>query len=199
MSFNASKLITDLSAKPISESMDFRCASLNPTYALSKSPSMSPMLRISPALSKTVTLYFLNALVFSNALRCSSRKTIANCVPPSSALIPWSAKAASTATPSSMSMPTDFIAGPALLVKAIENCSTEALASVFAFTSTSDTRTMLFMLAIASLRIVKPKADCASVSKSVARAMSNMPACANLATLGKADTDASADKPADAR
>ena len=46
---------------------------------------------------------------------------------------------------------------------------------------------------------VKPNADCASVAKSVANDISNIPACANLATCGKAAIDCSASKPADAK
>ena len=157
---------------------------------------MSAMFLNSPDASKTATPTSANSLELASALVCRSRRTIEKLVPASSAFIPWSAKAARTATPSSTSMPNARIAGPALVVSAVENCSTDAFASVLALTKTSAMPAMFFRFAIASSRTVKPNADCASVSKSVANAMSNIPACANFATCGIAAIDASASKPA---
>ncbi len=159
---------------------------------------MSAMLRSSPAESNTATPLAANAAAFSSALVWRSRSTIANCVPASADLIPWSANAASTAMPSSISIPTARIAAPALFVSASENCCTLALARVLAFTSTSVTRVRFSRFCCASLT-VNPNADCASVARSVASDKSNMPACANLATWGKAAIDCCASNPAEAR
>ena len=112
--------------------------------------------------------------------------------------IPVSAIAARTATTSSISLPTRRAAAAARLVRDSANCSTVALAMVFAFTSTSDTRPMFLMFSAVS-STVRPRALWLSVSRSVARAMSNAPALANAVTWGSAARDCAAFRPALAR
>ena len=66
-------------------------------------------------------------------------------------------------------------AAPALLVRASENCCTEALANWLALTRTSVTRVRFVKFSSASLT-VRHNADWASVARSVAVAISNIPA-----------------------
>ncbi len=168
--------MTLLSAKPSCWSVALACSSLIPASRSSSSPMISAKLRISPAESKTAMLFALNASAFFMAFVERSRRTIFIAVPASWALTPWSANAANTATPSSMSLPTIFSAAPAFVVSDWENCSTLAFAKVLAFTRTSDTRAMFSMFLTVSSRIVSPRADCASVRRSVAWARSKAPA-----------------------
>ena len=103
------------------------------------------------------------------------RMVALNVVPASEPLMPWAAKVARTATPSSNGMFSAFIDAAALLVSASENCCTDALARMFALTSTSETLTRFSMFSVASDE-VRPIADCASASRDVAVARSNIPA-----------------------
>ena len=159
---------------------------------------MSAMFLKLPSESKTATPSFLYSSALVIAVRDRPSRTASSLVPAASPLIPWSAKTARAATPVSSSTPNVFIAVAALFVSAVENCSTEEFANVFALTSTSDSFTMFSRFSAASSLDI-PSADCASVNRSVASAMSNIPACANLATAGRAAIEASASRPADAR
>ena len=151
-----------------------------------------------PSLSNILNPSFANSSLFLAVALGISLSTWFNLSPASAPLTPLSAKAAKTATPSSISFPTTFKAAPAFVVNASENCWTLALAKVLAFTNTSVTL-VKFSKFFSADETVNPNADCASVAKSVAVAISNIPACANFATWGSAATDCWAFKPADAK
>ena len=82
---------------------------------------------------------FANSSVFLAVALGISLSNWLSFSPASAPLTPLSAKADKTATPSSIDLPTTFNAEPALFVRASENCCTDALANVLAFTRTSVT------------------------------------------------------------
>ena len=151
-----------------------------------------------PSVSNIFRPSFANSSLFLAVALGISLKIWLSFSPASAPLTPLSANADKTATPSSIDLLVTFNADPALLVRASENCCTEAFANVLAFTNTSVVLVKFSKFCKAS-SLAKPNADWASVARSVAVAISNIPACANFATCGNASIDCSASKPAEAK
>ena len=142
-----------------------------------RSPKISLSERMLPCASNTDTPSASSASAAVSVGAESDKITLRSAVPPSAPLTPLSAKMPS-AVESSVVPPARFLAVPPTVKIASPSCATLVL--------DLDDAIAILSTSCALSSIVRPNADCASVTISDAYARSMLPAAARLSTFGSA-------------